>query len=59
MGSSDSRKGVGRVIRQEGLPDDAKLLEEVLRNALAKSPKECRRLIGTGIIEEDYFEPLD
>lgn len=40
-------------------PEDAKLLKEVLIKALSAAPKECMRLVGTGIIEESYFEPLD
>ncbi len=40
-------------------PDDAALLEQVLTKALTAVPSECLRLVGTGIIEETYFEPLD
>ena len=40
-------------------PDDAELLKEVLRRSLAAVPDECLRLVGTGIIEESYFEKLD
>lgn len=43
--------------RQE-FPEDAELLRQVLSTALAAHPAQCRRLIGTGIIEADYFEPL-
>ncbi|MEK6681799.1 MAG: hypothetical protein AABY79_07530 [Nitrospirota bacterium] len=39
--------------------EDAELLKEVLIKALSAVPKECMRLVGTGIIEESYFEPLD
>lgn len=39
-------------------PEDAKLLEEVLIKALSSVPNECMRLVGTGIIEESYFEAL-
>ena len=39
--------------------EDTMLLEEVLTKALTAVPAECMRLIGTGIIEESYFEPLD
>jgi hypothetical protein len=39
-------------------PEDANLLKEVLINALSAVPSECMRLVGTGIIEESYFEPL-
>jgi hypothetical protein len=37
---------------------DAELLKEVLTKALSAVPDECMRLVGTGIIEEFYFEPL-
>jgi hypothetical protein len=40
-------------------PEDAELLEEVLTKILVAVPKECMRLVGTGIIECSYFEPLD
>ncbi len=40
-------------------PEDANLLKEVFRKALNTVPGECMRLVGTGIIEESYFEPLD
>ena len=40
-------------------PEDAELLREVLTKALSVVPDECMRLIGTGIIEESYFDPLD
>ncbi len=39
--------------------DDAELLEEVLSKALSAVPDECMRLVGTRIIEESYFDPLD
>jgi len=38
-------------------PEDAELLREVLTKALSAVPEECMRLVGTGIIEESYFEP--
>jgi hypothetical protein len=40
---------------KEDFPDDAKLLQAVLEKLLKQSPSDCKRLIGTGIIEEDYF----
>ena len=40
-------------------PEDAVLLKEVLTKALSTVPDECIRLVGTGIIEESYFESLD
>jgi len=39
-------------------PEDAVLLRKVLERSLSDNPEECKKLIGTGIIEEDYFEPL-
>ena len=39
-------------------PEDAKLLKAVLTKAFKKVPDELLKLIGTGIIEEDYFENL-
>lgn len=40
-------------------PEDAELLKEVLTKALSSVPDECIRLVGTGMIEESYFDPLD
>jgi hypothetical protein len=40
-------------------PEDAKLLKKVLTRSLNAAPDECMQLVGTGIIEESYFEPLD
>ncbi|MBI5491505.1 MAG: hypothetical protein HY893_01080 [Deltaproteobacteria bacterium] len=40
-------------------PEDAELLKEVLTKALSAVPGECMRLVGSGVIEESYFEPLD
>lgn len=40
-------------------PEDAKLLEKVLLRSLSSVPDDCMRLVGTGIIEESYFDPLD
>lgn len=39
-------------------PDDAALLRDVLTEALGSVPEACAKLIGTGVIEEGYFEPL-
>ena len=36
--------------------DDKKILESVLAVALEHTPRAMRKLIGTGIIEESYFE---
>jgi len=40
-------------------PEDAELLKEVLTKAMSSVPDECMRLVGTGTIEESYFDPLD
>ena len=39
--------------------EDRDLLCAVLTRALKAVPTECKKLIGTTIIEEDYFESLD
>ena len=39
-------------------PEDAELLKEIIEKALIAVSDECMRLVGTGIIEEDYFELL-
>ncbi len=44
---------------RDDFPEDAELMREVLARALKRSPEDCELLVGTGIIEEDYFEPLD
>jgi len=44
---------------QAEFPEDAELLKEVLTKALNAVPEECMRLVGTGIIEEAYFESID
>ena len=41
---------------RQDFADDALLLERVLARCLVKMPREMRRLIGTGIIEDEYFE---
>jgi len=43
---------------REDFPEDAKLLENILFKLLKAHPNECFNLIGTGIIEEDYFDRL-
>ena len=39
-------------------PEDAILLRKVLEKLLRENSEDCKKLIGTGIIEEDYFEEL-
>jgi len=39
-------------------PEDAILLRKVLEKLLTENPEDCKKLIGTGIIEDDYFEQL-
>jgi len=38
--------------------DDVILLRKVLEKSLKKNPHECKRLIGSTIIEEDYFDKI-
>jgi hypothetical protein len=38
--------------------EDSELLREVLIKTLSAALSECKKLIGTGIIEESYFETL-
>jgi len=40
----------------EEFPDSAKTLQDVIETLLKLHPEECERLIGTGIIEETYFD---
>jgi len=44
---------------KSAFPEDAELLKEVLTKALCTVPEECMRLVGTGIIEESYFDPIE
>ncbi len=39
-------------------PEDTILLRKVIEKLLTENPEDCKKLIGTGIIEEDYFERL-
>ena len=39
-------------------PEDAILLRKVLEKLLTENPEDCKKLIGTGIVEEDYLEQL-
>jgi len=39
--------------------NDSKLLKQVLATVLSQHPKECLKLVGTQIIEADYFDYLD
>ena len=43
---------------RDSFGEDAKLLEKVLFESLLLNPKGVKDLIGTTIIEEDYFEKL-
>jgi len=38
--------------------EDVELLQNILYNVLFQNPDECIKLIGTTIIEEDYFEDI-
>ena len=46
---------IARVAKQEGMRT---LREGVIEKLLTENPENCEKLIGTGIIEEDYFEQL-
>ncbi len=37
-------------------PEDANLLQEILEKLFSLHPDECLQLIGTGIVEESYFD---
>lgn len=39
-------------------PEDAAILKEILEKLFSQNPEECKKLIGTGIIEENYFDGL-
>jgi len=41
---------------KKDFPEDANLLQKILMELFTKHPELCKKLIGTGIIEEDYFE---
>jgi hypothetical protein len=43
---------------KDEFPEDAELLKDVLTKALSAVPDDCMTLVGTGIIEETYFEKL-
>lgn len=38
--------------------DDVILLRSILEKLLKKNPEDCKKLIGTSIIEEDYFDNI-
>lgn len=38
--------------------EDVELLRQTLEIALKNNPSECMKLIGTTIIEEDYFDEI-
>lgn len=42
----------------DSFKEDALLLKKVLTGLLSKNPDKLLQLIGTGIIEESYFEDL-
>lgn len=39
-------------------PEDSELLESVLEKLFSENPWGVKKLIGTGVIEEDYFDSL-
>jgi hypothetical protein len=38
--------------------EDVDLLRQTLENVFKNNPSQCRKLIGTTIIEEDYFDEI-
>ena len=42
----------------KGNEEDVLVLRNVLENSLKKNPIGCKKLIGSTIIEEDYFQKL-
>lgn len=42
----------------QNFPEDALLLEDVLTTLFSENPWAVQKLIGTGIIEDNYFERL-
>ena len=42
-----------------GFSDDHAILHDVLRDLFILHPEHCNRLIGTGVIEENYFDYLE
>ena len=42
----------------DDFPEDAVVLRQVLAELFTKHPDACQKLIGTGIIEENYFDDL-
>lgn len=45
-------------IFKNDFPEDAERLRRSIELAFSKTPEACDSLIGSGIIEEDYFEKL-
>lgn len=43
---------------KQDFPEDAALLKEILERLFINNPDECKKLIGTGLIEENYFDKL-
>ena len=43
---------------QELDEEEKQVLEEVLTKALERVPYELPKIIGTGVIEEDFFDPM-
>lgn len=39
--------------------EDVLTLQKVIENSLEKNPEGCKMLIGTTIIEENYFDDVD
>lgn len=42
----------------QSFPEDVGVLKNVLSTLLLENPWAIQKLVGTGIIEENYFEPV-
>ena len=57
-----SKAIAGRLVDEWDGPEeffeDARLLQEILEKLFILHPAECKRLIGAGIIEKDFFDSI-
>lgn len=44
---------------KDDFPQDSELLRSVLQRLFSENQWATEKLIGTGLIEQDYFEPLN
>ncbi len=50
---------VDEMYSKDEFEEDYKALQGILRTLFLQNPWAIKKLIGTGIIEENYFEPLE